>query len=160
MPTYCRFGFWNKRLYLSGLYSLYVEHFWPGWILKTLPIFIDHLLSPLLTDAQYLTEVHHVDGSGADSGVVYSEMQDLENDMEIIVDRKRKQLFYPPGSSYAVSTGSRLEELRTQCSASVLGNFTGASTISICLLPSLATLTMMHCFKLWQKWKNQTSIDS
>jgi len=84
-----------------------------------------------IQDAQYLTEVHHVDGSGADSGVVYSEMQDLENDMEIIVDRKRKQLFYPPGSSYAVSTGSRLEELRTQCSASVLGNFTGASTISI-----------------------------
>ncbi|CAK5076237.1 unnamed protein product [Meloidogyne enterolobii] len=85
--------------------------------LKTLPIFIDHLLSPLLTDAQYLTEVHHIDGNGADSGVVYSEMQDLENDMEIIVDRKRKQLFYPPNSSYAVSAGGRLEELRTQCSA-------------------------------------------
>uniref|UniRef100_A0A915LEP4 p-glycoprotein n=1 Tax=Meloidogyne javanica TaxID=6303 RepID=A0A915LEP4_MELJA len=85
--------------------------------LKTLPIFLDHLLSPLLTDSQYLTEVHHIDGSGADSGVVYSEMQDLENDMEIIVDRKRKQLFYPSNSSYAVSAGGRLEELRTQCSA-------------------------------------------
>uniref|UniRef100_A0A915MEI2 P-loop containing nucleoside triphosphate hydrolase protein n=1 Tax=Meloidogyne javanica TaxID=6303 RepID=A0A915MEI2_MELJA len=74
--------------------------------LKTLPIFLDHLLSPLLTDSQYLTEVHHIDGSGADSGVVYSEMQDLENDMEIIVDRKRKQLFYPSNSSYAVSAGA------------------------------------------------------
>ncbi|CAK5076228.1 unnamed protein product [Meloidogyne enterolobii] len=91
--------------------------------LKTLPIFLDHLLSPLLTDAQYLTEVHHIDGNGANSGVVYSEMQDLENDMEIIVDRKRKQLFYPPNSSYAVSAGGRLEELRTQCSAERVREF-------------------------------------
>ncbi|CAK5113847.1 unnamed protein product [Meloidogyne enterolobii] len=91
--------------------------------LKILPIFIDHLLSPLLTDAQYLTEVHHIDGNGADSGVVYSEMQAKENDMEIIVDRKKKQLFYPPNSSYAVTAGGRLEELRTQCSAQRVREF-------------------------------------
>uniref|UniRef100_A0A1I8BWY8 Peptidase_M16_C domain-containing protein n=1 Tax=Meloidogyne hapla TaxID=6305 RepID=A0A1I8BWY8_MELHA len=85
--------------------------------LKTLPIFMDHLLSPLLTNSQYLTEVHHVDGKGADSGVVYSEMQDLESDMERMVDRRRKELFYPPDSSYAASSGGQLKEIREMCSA-------------------------------------------
>ena len=48
---------------------------------------------------------------------MYSEMQDLESEMERIVDRRRKELFYPPGSSYAASSGGRLKEIREMCSA-------------------------------------------
>uniref|UniRef100_A0A183D820 Peptidase_M16 domain-containing protein n=1 Tax=Gongylonema pulchrum TaxID=637853 RepID=A0A183D820_9BILA len=63
--------------------------------LRVLPVYLDHLLSPTLTDAQFLTEVHHINGNGDDAGVVYSEMQDAESDMDQIVCWKLKELFYP-----------------------------------------------------------------
>lgn len=66
--------------------------------LRLLPIYIDHILYPTLTDEAFLTEVclkhfcfslhhqydifiqvHHIDPKGGDSGVVYSEMQGREN---------------------------------------------------------------------------------
>ena len=50
--------------------------------LVLLPIYVDHILNPLLTDSAFLTEVHHVNEEGEDSGVVYSEMQGVECDGE------------------------------------------------------------------------------
>uniref|UniRef100_A0A8R1TZL4 Uncharacterized protein n=1 Tax=Onchocerca volvulus TaxID=6282 RepID=A0A8R1TZL4_ONCVO len=83
--------------------------------LKVLPIYLDHLLSPTLTDAQFMTEVHHINGKGEDAGVVYSEMQEYESEMSNIVNWKRKELFYPPYNPYRVETGGRLAALRTTC---------------------------------------------
>lgn len=36
--------------------------------LKLLPIYIDHILYPTLTDSGYYTEVHHINGKGEDAG--------------------------------------------------------------------------------------------
>ncbi|KAM3722547.1 Uncharacterized protein ACO02O_05860 [Dirofilaria immitis] len=83
--------------------------------LKVLPIYLDHLLSPTLTDAQFMTEVHHINSKGEDAGVVYSEMQEYESEMSSIVSWKRKELFYPPNNPYRVETGGRLAALRTTC---------------------------------------------
>lgn len=66
--------------------------------LQLLPIYVDHILYPTMTDAGFVTEVnvphakypsptdsvslnqvHHIDPKGHDSGVVYSEMQGREN---------------------------------------------------------------------------------
>lgn len=47
--------------------------------LQLLPIYVDHILYPTIQKAGYITEVHHIDGQGNDSGVVYSEMQGVEN---------------------------------------------------------------------------------
>ena len=47
--------------------------------LQLLPIYVDHILYPTLTKAGFITEVHHVNGKGENSGVVYSEMQGREN---------------------------------------------------------------------------------
>jgi len=47
--------------------------------LQILPIYVDHILYPTLTKDAFLTEVHHIDPEGRDSGVVYSEMQGREN---------------------------------------------------------------------------------
>lgn len=44
-------------------------------------------------------------------------------DMESIVDRRRKELVYPPGSSYAASSGGRLAEIREMCSAARVKNY-------------------------------------
>lgn len=51
-----------------------------GGMLTLLPIYIDHILNPTLTDEGFVTEVHHIDGEGEDAGVVYCEMQGIEND--------------------------------------------------------------------------------
>ena len=48
-------------------------------MLTMLPIYLDHILYPVLTKEAYTTEVHHVTGEGKDAGVVYSEMQGREN---------------------------------------------------------------------------------
>lgn len=47
--------------------------------LQLLPVYVDHILYPTLNQSAFVTEVHHVDGKGEDSGVVYSEMQGREN---------------------------------------------------------------------------------
>jgi Zn-dependent M16 (insulinase) family peptidase len=44
-----------------------------------LPIYVDHILHPTMTDDGFVTEVHHINGEGEDAGVVYSEMQGREN---------------------------------------------------------------------------------
>jgi Zn-dependent M16 (insulinase) family peptidase len=43
------------------------------------PVYVDHILHPTITDASFVTEVHHINGAGEDAGVVYSEMQAREN---------------------------------------------------------------------------------
>ena len=40
-----------------------------------MPVYLDHILYPTLREEDYLTEVHHINGEGQDTGVVYSEMQ-------------------------------------------------------------------------------------
>ncbi|CAG8536091.1 8052_t:CDS:2 [Ambispora leptoticha] len=39
--------------------------------LNLLPIYVDHILYPTLTDSGYVTEVHHINGKGEDAGVLY-----------------------------------------------------------------------------------------
>lgn len=46
-----------------------------GGFLNILPIYMDHILHPLLRKEDFMTEVHHINGDGDDAGVVYSEMQ-------------------------------------------------------------------------------------
>jgi len=40
----------------------------PQGFLSMLPVFLDHILFPMLTDAAFLTEVHHVTAEGVDGG--------------------------------------------------------------------------------------------
>ncbi|KAH9858191.1 Metalloenzyme, LuxS/M16 peptidase-like protein [Lenzites betulinus] len=80
--------------------------------LQLLPIYVDHILYPTLTKAGFTTEVHHIDGQGEDSGVVYSEMQGRENTSGDLMALRAQQLAYPPGSAYRSETGGLMEALR------------------------------------------------
>jgi Zn-dependent M16 (insulinase) family peptidase len=73
--------------------------------LKTLPVYLDHLLYPMLTPEQYTTEVHHINGEGRNGGVVYAEMQDHENDMDTRIDFTRRRLAFPEGNPFRANTG-------------------------------------------------------
>ncbi|KAG9235693.1 zinc metalloprotease [Amylocarpus encephaloides] len=84
---------------------------WEGFS-QILPVYLDHLISPTLTDESCYTEVHHIDGEGNDAGVVYSEMQGRENTAQDIAELVAKRIFYPEGCGYRYETGGLMENLR------------------------------------------------
>ncbi|KAF8168013.1 Metalloenzyme, LuxS/M16 peptidase-like protein [Crassisporium funariophilum] len=77
--------------------------------LQLLPIYVDHILYPTITQAGY---VHHIDPKGQDSGVVYSEMQGRENTSGDLMALRLQRLLDPPGSGYRSETGGLMEALR------------------------------------------------
>ncbi|KAI5965044.1 hypothetical protein KGF57_000837 [Candida theae] len=84
---------------------------WDGF--KTLlPIYLDHLLNPTLTDEACLTEVYHVDGKGKEKGVVFSEMQGIEGQSWFETSTQLQRMLYAPDSGYSSETGGLMAELR------------------------------------------------
>ncbi|KAK6203563.1 Metalloenzyme, LuxS/M16 peptidase-like protein [Scheffersomyces amazonensis] len=85
---------------------------WDGFK-ALLPVYLDHLLFPTLTDEACLTEVYHIDGEGKEKGVVFSEMQGIENQSWFISYLTMQQLLYSPKSGYSSETGGLTSELRS-----------------------------------------------
>lgn len=84
---------------------------WAGFR-QILPVYLEHVVLPTLTDAGCLTEVFHIDGEGLDAGVVYSEMQGIQNSAQELVDLRSKRILYPKGSGFRYETGGMMEQLR------------------------------------------------
>ncbi|KAL8842468.1 MAG: hypothetical protein Q9176_002620 [Flavoplaca citrina] len=84
---------------------------WDGFA-QILPIYLEHVIVPTLTDAGCYTEVHHVDGSGHDAGVVYSEMQGVQNTQGELMELRSKRLMYPENVGFRYETGGMMEQLR------------------------------------------------
>ncbi|CAH0603275.1 unnamed protein product [Chrysodeixis includens] len=81
-------------------------------MLTLLPIYLDHILMPTLTDHGFITEVHHIDGEGEDAGVVYCEMQGRENTSFSRCELQLLRAMYP-NSGYSAETGGIMKNLRT-----------------------------------------------
>ena len=80
---------------------------WDGFA-QILPVYLEHVIVPTLTDAGCYTEVHHVDGTGHDAGVVYSEMQGVQNDQQELMELRARRLMYPEGNGFRYETGKIL----------------------------------------------------
>ncbi|KAI8644434.1 Metalloenzyme, LuxS/M16 peptidase-like protein [Parasitella parasitica] len=80
--------------------------------LNLLPIYVDHILYPTLTESGYHTEVHHINGKGEDAGVVYSEMQGCQNLGDDRLHLRMKRIMYPENCGYRSETGGLMERLR------------------------------------------------
>ncbi|CAH2238075.1 jg18458 [Pararge aegeria aegeria] len=81
-------------------------------MLTLLPIYIDHILMPTLTEQGFITEVHHVNGEGEDAGVVYCEIQGRENSADTRCELSLLRAMYP-NSGYSSDTGGIMKNLRT-----------------------------------------------
>ncbi|KAL6725674.1 hypothetical protein Aduo_007710 [Ancylostoma duodenale] len=90
---------------------------------KVLPVYLDHVLSPMLTESQFATEVHHINGKGEDAGVIYNEMQGQELKMNNLLRRKRLEVLYPPNNPYRADVAGRLKNLRETCSLEKVHSF-------------------------------------
>ena len=84
---------------------------WAGFA-QMLPIYLEHVIVPTLTDSGCVTEVHHIDGEGNDAGVVYSEMQGVQNTANELIELTAKRIIYPEGTGFRYETGGMLEQLR------------------------------------------------
>ncbi|KEQ67668.1 uncharacterized protein M437DRAFT_80310 [Aureobasidium melanogenum CBS 110374] len=84
---------------------------WEGFA-QILPVYLEHVLVPTLTDAGCYTEVFHVDGTGHDAGVVYSEMQGVQNQQGELMELQARRLMYPEGDGFRYETGGMMEQLR------------------------------------------------
>ncbi|AMD20944.1 HEL337Wp [Eremothecium sinecaudum] len=85
---------------------------WPGFK-KLLPVYLDHLCNPTLTDYAYTTEVHHIDPKECtDKGVVYSEMEAIEASSGFITNLEKQRLMFPEGNAYRYETGGLTQNLR------------------------------------------------
>lgn len=92
-------------------YSL-VTAGWKGFA-KLLPVYLDHILFPTLTDAACVTEVYHLDPEElTDKGVVYSEMDAIESQSWFITNHNMQRLLFPEGSGYRSETGGLTKQLR------------------------------------------------
>lgn len=78
--------------------------------LNILPPYLDHIFFPLLRDEHFVTEVHHINGKGEDAGVVYSEMQAIENERNAYFETMKK--VYPGNNGFTKNTGGKLKNLR------------------------------------------------
>ncbi|KAL4781190.1 Metalloenzyme, LuxS/M16 peptidase-like protein [Aspergillus varians] len=85
-----------------------------GWeaFSRILPVYLEHVIAPTLTDEGCYTEVHHIDGAGNDAGVVYSEMQGVQNNAAELMDLEARRLTYPDGVGFRYETGGMMEQLR------------------------------------------------
>ncbi|KAL2760462.1 hypothetical protein ACRALDRAFT_1090987 [Sodiomyces alcalophilus JCM 7366] len=84
---------------------------WEGFA-QILPVYLEHIAVPIITDEACHTEVHHIDGEGNDAGVVYSEMQAIQYKSAEIIDLAAKRLLYPESVGFRYETGGMTEALR------------------------------------------------
>lgn len=84
---------------------------WDGFA-QILPVYLEHVLLPTITDEACITEVHHIDGEGNDAGVVYSEMQALQYTSTELMDLRARRLLYPENVGFRYETGGMMEALR------------------------------------------------
>ncbi|XP_046961211.1 uncharacterized protein C05D11.1-like [Vanessa cardui] len=91
-------------------------------MLTLLPIYLDHILRPTLTDQGFTTEVHHIDGDGEDAGVVYCEMQGRENTADCRCELSLQRAMYP-NSGYSSETGGIMKNLRTSTNNTKVRDF-------------------------------------
>ncbi|EHY52462.1 hypothetical protein ABEF95_014949 [Exophiala dermatitidis] len=84
---------------------------WAGFA-QILPVYLEHVILPTLTDAGCTTEVYHIDGNGHDAGVVYSEMQGVQNTASELIELQAKRILYPEGVGFRYETGGMMEQLR------------------------------------------------
>ncbi|KAJ9118591.1 hypothetical protein QFC22_003811 [Naganishia vaughanmartiniae] len=84
----------------------------PEGFLNMLPVYLEHILYPTLTKEGFLSEIYHVDGKGEEGGVVFSEMQGIEQSAERILMRYANRETNSLGSGYGSVTGGLLKDIR------------------------------------------------
>ncbi|KAJ2589895.1 hypothetical protein EV177_009159, partial [Coemansia sp. RSA 1804] len=82
-------------------------------VANVLPVFLDHVLNPLLLDDCFVTEVYHCDETGKEQGVVFSEKGSTENTESSLGEYHLQKLVYNPSATYANDSGGKTRDIAT-----------------------------------------------
>jgi Zn-dependent M16 (insulinase) family peptidase len=80
-------------------------------MIECFPVFLDHVFNPTLTESQFITEVHGIDGDGKHQGVVYCEMAARENTEADLLDQALRELVYQEQTTYSKECGGSTKEI-------------------------------------------------
>lgn len=127
---------------------------WQGFK-KLLPMYLDHILNPTLTDEACLTEVYHVDPKSlTDKGVVFSEMDAIESQSWFVTMLEKQRLLFPKGSGYRSETGGLTSNLRQITNTDIKEFHQQAySPDNLCLIIS-GNVAEDELLKIIQEWDN------
>lgn len=60
----------DRKLIAGAWQTLAITTAGSDGFLQLLPVYVDHILYPTLTNEGFYTEVHHIDQDGQDAGIV------------------------------------------------------------------------------------------
>ncbi|KAJ2401820.1 hypothetical protein GGI23_001140 [Coemansia sp. RSA 2559] len=80
-------------------------------VANVLPVFLDHVLNPLLREDQFVTEVYHYNVTGKEQGAVFSEMVTSENTENDISYYNLAKLMFNPKATYAYYRGGKTRDI-------------------------------------------------
>ncbi|KAJ2758934.1 hypothetical protein H4S06_002472, partial [Coemansia sp. BCRC 34490] len=80
-------------------------------VANVLPVYLDHILNPLLHNEHFVTEVYHYDETGKEKGVVFSEMTMYENNEMARGYYRLNGLMYNPSATYMHCNGGRTGDI-------------------------------------------------
>ncbi|GAA5957635.1 hypothetical protein JCM21900_000775 [Sporobolomyces salmonicolor] len=80
--------------------------------LKILPVYVDHVLYPTITDSGFVTEVFNINGKGEEGGVVFGEMQGREQGSSDLMHLRQQETLYSMKNALRSETGGLLKALR------------------------------------------------
>ncbi|ORX73183.1 LuxS/MPP-like metallohydrolase, partial [Linderina pennispora] len=110
-------------------------------IANMLPVFLDHVLHPLLSDDQFVTEVYHFDADGKERGVVFSEEVATENSRFDLVEFALYKLMYSEKSPYSYNFGGLTKDIATLTNQEIIDyhrRFYDANNITVLLVGSFS----------------------
>ncbi|KAJ2660861.1 hypothetical protein IWW48_002714 [Coemansia sp. RSA 1200] len=80
---------------------------------NVLPVFLDHVLNPLLSDSQFITEVYHYDEAGKEKGVMFSEMASRENSVDFLEYYHIFRLMWNSSATHSYASGGKTRDIAT-----------------------------------------------
>ncbi|KAJ2512623.1 hypothetical protein H4217_006788 [Coemansia sp. RSA 1939] len=78
-----------------------------------LPVFLDHVFNPLLSDSQFITEVYHYDETGKEKGVMFSEMASRENSVDFLEYYNISRLIWNSSATHSYASGGKTCDIAT-----------------------------------------------
>ncbi|KAJ2524944.1 hypothetical protein GGI11_000453 [Coemansia sp. RSA 2049] len=78
-----------------------------------LPVFLDHVFNPLLSDSQFITEIYHYDETGKEKGVMFSEMASRENNVDFLEYYNISRLIWNSSATYSYVSGGKTCDIAT-----------------------------------------------
>ncbi|MBW0475305.1 hypothetical protein O181_015020 [Austropuccinia psidii MF-1] len=97
----------------TTIYTVYnLETAGPDGFLRLLPVYFDSIFNPTLTPEAFVTEIYHVNDQGEEGGVLFNELQSVENTSAQLMALCTQRALYPTTSAYRSDPLGLMQDIR------------------------------------------------